>query len=102
MNNLIPKLSLATLCALFLLCASAQAAPPQVSSHGRSFRSPLHFADYNSEPRRPDGHVDGDALLARLKDLPATTYYWLAWHAVTDWDDFKPFLPKAAQASVEV
>lgn len=55
MNNLIPQRSFATLCALFLLCATAQAAPAQVSPHGRSFRSPLHFADYNSEPRRPDG-----------------------------------------------
>jgi hypothetical protein len=46
--------------------------------------------------------VDGDALLSRLKELHVTTYYWLVWHARTDWDDLKLFLPKAAQANLEV
>jgi len=102
MNHLIPHPSLASLCALVLLCAAAQAVPPQVSPHGRSFRSPIHFADYNSEPRFPDGRVDADALLARLKELHITTYYWLVWHAATDWDDLKLFLPKAARADLQV
>ena len=31
-----------------------------------------------------------------------TTYYWLVWHAATDWDDLKLFLPKAAQANLQV
>jgi hypothetical protein len=63
---------------------------------------PLHFADYDSEPRRADGHVDCDTLLARLKELHVTAYYWLLWHAATDWDDLKLFLPKAAQANLQV
>lgn len=46
--------------------------------------------------------MDGDALLARLKELHVTTYYWLVWHAGTDWDDLKLFLPKAAQAHLQV
>jgi hypothetical protein len=46
--------------------------------------------------------VDGDALLTRLKELHVTTYYWLVWHARTDWDDLKLFLPKAAKANIEV
>jgi uncharacterized protein YfiM (DUF2279 family) len=46
--------------------------------------------------------VDSDQLLARLKELHVTTYYWLVWHARTDWDDLKLFLPKAAQANIQV
>ena len=41
-------------------------------------------------------------MVKRLKELEVTTYYWLIWHAPTDWDDLKLFLPKAAQAGVEV
>ncbi len=61
-----------------------------------------HLADYDSELRRPDGRVDIDAMVTRLKELGVTTYYWLCWHASTDWDDLKGFLPKAAQMGVEV
>jgi hypothetical protein len=100
MSTWTSKRSLATLCTLFSLCAIAQPTPAQVKPHTRPVHSPLHFADYDSEPRRPDGHVDADALLARLKELHVTTYYWLVWHAATDWDDLKLFLPKAAQANL--
>lgn len=64
--------------------------------------SRLHLADYNSELRGPAGRVDTDAMVQRLKDLGVTTFYWLVWHAATDWDDLKVFLPKAAQAGIEV
>jgi hypothetical protein len=46
--------------------------------------------------------VDTDATVKRLKELGVTTYYWLVWHAVTDWDDLRLFLPKASQAGIEV
>jgi len=59
-------------------------------------------ADYDAELRLPNGRVDVDAMAARLKELGVTTYYWLLWHAPTDWDDLKLFLPKAAQAGLEV
>ena len=65
-------------------------------------RSTPHLADYDSELRRPDGRVDTDAMVKRLKDLGVTTYYWLVWHAATDWDDLKVFLPKAAEAGIDV
>jgi hypothetical protein len=52
-----------------------------------------HLADYDAELRRPDGRVDVDAMVPRLKELGVTTYYWLIWHAPTDWDDLKLFLP---------
>jgi hypothetical protein len=61
-----------------------------------------HLADYDSELRRPDGRVDIDAMVARLKELGVTTYYWLIWHAPTDWKDLKLFLPKAAEAGIDV
>jgi len=81
------------------LSADAAAAPPT----GKAAASPQKgFADYDAEPRRPDGRVDVDSLAARLQELGAGTYYWLIWHAPTDWDDLKLFLPKAAQANLEV
>jgi len=61
-----------------------------------------HLADYDSELRRLDGRVDIDAMVARLKELGVTTYYWLIWHAATDWDDLKLFLPKATEAGIQV
>ncbi len=61
-----------------------------------------HLADYDSELRRPDGRVDIEAMVARLKELGVTTYYWLIWHAPTDWDDLKLFLPRAAEAGIDV
>lgn len=61
-----------------------------------------HLADYDAELRLPDRHVDTDGMIKRLKELGVTTYYWLVWHAATDWDDLKLFLPKAAKANIEV
>ena len=61
-----------------------------------------HLADYNSELRLPGGRVDTDGMVKRLKELGVTTYYWLVWHAATDWDDLQVFLPKAAQAGIDV
>jgi hypothetical protein len=61
-----------------------------------------HLADYDSELRLSNGRVDTDALLKRLKELGVTTYYWLDWHAATDWDDLQVFLPKASQAGINV
>jgi hypothetical protein len=64
--------------------------------------APLHLADYDAELRRPDGRVDAALMVQRLKELRATTYYWLIAHAATDWDDLKLFLPEAAKARIEV
>jgi hypothetical protein len=78
-----------------LLSAAALAQPPPFT------RTP-HLADYDAELRRPDGRVDTEAMLQRLKDLHVTTYYWLILHAATDWDDLQLFLPKAAKAHIDV
>src|SRR6516165_9211382 len=61
-----------------------------------------HLADYDAELRRPDGHIDSDAMVRRLKELGVNTYYWLVWHAATDWDDLHDFLPKAAKEGIDV
>jgi hypothetical protein len=82
------------------LGAPARAADPG-QSQGIAPTRP-HLADYDAELRRADGRVDIDAMAARLKELGVTTYYWLVWHAPTDWDDLKLFLPKAAEAGIDV
>jgi hypothetical protein len=64
--------------------------------------APIHLADYDAELRRPDGRVDAAHMVQRLKELGATTYYWLIAHAATDWDDLKLFVPEAAKAHIEV
>lgn len=61
-----------------------------------------HLADYDAELRRPNGRVDSDRMVERLKTLGVTTYYWLIWHAYTDWEDLREFLPKAARADIDV
>ena len=65
---------------------AAQAAPP--------LRNVV--ADYDAELRGPDGRVDLDGMVTRLKQLGVNTCFWLVWHAPADWEDLKSFLPKAA------
>ncbi len=65
---------LALFCAANLPGLAQPATSPSLL--GRTALRP-HLADYDSELRRPDGRVDADLLVARLKDLGVTTYYWL-------------------------
>jgi hypothetical protein len=88
--------ALATLALLGLVPAAFAETKPTPKA------APPHFADYDSEPRRADGRVDVEALAKRLQELGVTTYYWLVWHAATDWDDLKLFLPLAAQKGLTV
>ena len=60
------------------------------------------LGDYDSELRLPNGRVDIGTMVGRLKDLGVSSYYWLLWHASTDWEDLKLFLPKAAEAGIAV
>jgi hypothetical protein len=86
----------------FLLGAAVLLATALPSWAQDNARLRPHLADYDSELRRPDGHVDTAAMVGRLKELGVTTYYWLVWHAGTDWDDLKQFLPEAARAGIDV
>jgi hypothetical protein len=83
-----------------LACLLASGASPAQAQ--RAAISSPHVADYDAELRRPDGRVDTEAMTQRLKDLGITTYYWLIAHAATDWEDLQLFLPKAAQAHIQV
>lgn len=60
------------------------------------------IADYDAELRRPDGHVDTRAMIERLKALGVHCYFWLVWHAPTDWGDLREFLPAARNAGIDV
>src|SRR3974390_2700495 len=93
-------MTLSRRCGFLLICLLALAAAP-AAPQGAPLSKP-HVADYDAELRRPDGRVDIEAMTTRLKELGITTYYWLIAHAATDWDDLKLFLPKAAQARIQV
>lgn len=81
-------------------------APPDAvtSPGGVGAKPPIKniLADYDAELRGADKRVDNDAMVARLKELGVNTYFWLVWHATTDWDDLKLFLPKAEKAGIDV
>jgi len=87
---------------LLTAALQAQTAPATSLLSSRLLRLDRHLADYDSELRLSNGRVDVDAMVARLKELGVSTYYWLIWHAATDWEDLKLFLPKAAHAGLEV
>ncbi len=81
------------LAALPCLTATARAQPPPV---------PPFIGDYDNEPRRADGHVDSQRLIRQLRQMHANTYFWLVWHAETDWEDLREFLPLARAAGISV
>jgi hypothetical protein len=60
------------------------------------------LGDYDAEPRRADGRVDIDKLLEQIRAAHLNTYDWLIWHAATDWDDLRAFLPWAAKNRIRV
>ena len=93
---------------LILGVATAQVFPQDKSSvrpQGRLLTGQSltrrHFADYSAALQLPNGRVDADAMVRRLKELGVNTYYWLVapW---STWDDLKLFLPKAEKAGIDV
>jgi len=88
------------ICGAVIAAATTPQEPPVPSTDRGLFRQ--HLADYNAELRGADGRVDVDGMVARLQELGVTTYYWLIWHAPTDWDDLQVFLPKAREAGLQV
>lgn len=91
-------------CLLAITSTVAHSAPEPPATQPARERIPIRdiLADYDDELRGPDKRVDCDAMVARLKELGINTYFWLIWHAPTDWDDLKLFLPKAAKAKIDV
>ncbi len=60
------------------------------------------YGTYDGEPRDQQGRVDIERLLAELSEIRANTYNWLIWHAETDWEDLKRFLPLARKKGILV
>ncbi|MFC4076705.1 hypothetical protein [Salinithrix halophila] len=67
------------------------------------------LGDYAGELREPkpraDGirHIDTPRTIRKLKELGVNTYFYLIWHASTDWDDLRrEFLPAAREAGIDV
>jgi len=80
-RRLLTYLRLALLWAASVPTLAQQSLPTRPASQPPGLQ---HLADYDSELRRSDGRVDTDALVARLKELGVTAYYWLIWHAPSD------------------
>ena len=75
-----------------------------------NFAKPI-YADYGGALRRSDGHIDTQAMIARLKALHVNTYAYLIWgwrykatpFYQTDFADFQnEFLPAAEKAGIDV
>ncbi len=60
------------------------------------------YGTYDGEPRKGNGRVNIERLIRELSDVKANTYNWLIWHAATDWEDLKIFLPVARRHGIRV
>ncbi|MCX5660648.1 MAG: hypothetical protein NTW19_13135 [Planctomycetota bacterium] len=60
------------------------------------------LGDFGSELRGENGRVMVDDMLVILGQLGVNTYLFHIWNAPTDWDDLQLFLPKAAEAGINV
>jgi hypothetical protein len=60
------------------------------------------LADYNSAPKKADGHIDQCLLIRRLQDAGVNTYFYLIWGWETEWPDLPSFLAKAHAVGINV
>src|SRR5215207_5379578 len=88
--------SLAALCLLLMSFAL-----PAFTADRRAPAKPV-LGDFAAEIRRPDGHIDVDANIAALKAMKVNTYFYLIWHAKTDWEDLPAFAAAAERANIDV
>jgi hypothetical protein len=95
---------LAPLCvALAGLTLTATAQPPDAVAPPPPppSRQPI-IGDFAAEIRRPNGHIDVEANIQALKDIHANTYFYLIWHAASDWDDLPAFADAAEREGINV
>src|SRR5436190_1053985 len=85
-----------------LVALALSAAAPSSKPSVRSEKVRGTLGTYDGEPRLPNGRVDAQKLVSELTDLHANTYNWLIWHAKTDWEDLKLFLPQARKNQINV
>jgi hypothetical protein len=93
---------LSCVAALFLIGIVNSDAATAEGPLARSGKLRGTFGTFAGESRLPNGHVNAQKLLSELSDLRANTYHWLIWHAATDWDDLKLFLPQARKSNINV
>lgn len=60
------------------------------------------LATYCNAPRKPDGRVDVDRLVAQLKELHANTYSFCIHTHATDWEDLQLILPRARENGIRI
>jgi hypothetical protein len=86
---------------LLLVCALSASAPKAIAVDRTA---PLRgcFGTYAGAPKLPDGHVDQQKLMAELLDIHANTYHWLFRGKQIEFDDFKAFMPLAAQHKIKL
>src|ERR1051326_1921237 len=59
-------------------------------------------ATYCSAPRKADGRVDVEKLVAELVEVGANTYSFCIHAQATDWDDLKLILPRAREKRIRI
>jgi hypothetical protein len=88
---------------LGLLCGCATHRAGETAARHQRAQGILHTrATYCSAPRKADGRVDVDKLVAELVDVGANTYSFCIHASATDWDDLKLILPKAREKGIRV
>jgi hypothetical protein len=101
LNPLSQSLVLLSLLAPLTGCVTPRAA----EQHARADRARALFgarATYSNAPRKADGRVDVDRLIAELIDLHANTYSFGIHGRYTDWDDLKLILPRAREKGIRI
>jgi hypothetical protein len=83
------------------LAAVTLPAIAQTREAGPPPRPPI-IGDFAAEVRLPNGHIDIDANIQALKAIRANTYFYLIWHAPSDWDDLPAFADAAAREGINV
>jgi hypothetical protein len=83
------------------LCLTLGAALPAAAQARGVDRKPV-LGDFAAEIRRPDGHIDVPAMIGALQEMRANTYFYLIWHAETDWEDLPEFAAAAERAGIDV
>jgi hypothetical protein len=90
-----------TALALLLSLAAATTAPATAAERTQAVHRPV-LGDFAAEIRRPDGHIDVEANIRALKAMSANTYFYLIWHAKTDWEDLPAFAEAAEREGIQI
>jgi hypothetical protein len=101
LNSLINSLVLLSLLAPLTGCVTSRIAEKNARA-ARARAVARTRATYNNEPRKADGRVDVDRLIAELIELHANTYSFGIHDYSTDWDDLKLLLPRAREKGIRI